>query len=151
VPVVRHAITFLATGAYVGYVPVAPGTFGSLLAVPMLFGLGRVQPSALVLVVGLAAFSAIAMLVCHAAGLVYAEVDSGKIVLDEICGMLVAGAWIVPTATSVALVFACFRLFDVVKPFPARWLDRHVQNGVGVVADDLVAGLYANLVVRVLT
>ena len=148
---VRHAITFLATGAYVGYLPVAPGTFGSLLGVPLLLGLARLRPPPVALVLGLAAFSAFAMFVCHRAGVVYAEVDSGKIVLDEVCGMLIAGAWIVPTVASVALVFACFRVFDVLKPFPARWLDRHVHNGFGVVADDLVAGLYANLVVRVLT
>lgn len=147
----RHAITFLATGAYVGYLPVAPGTFGSLLAVPLLYALARLAPPAAVLVVGLAVFSALAMFVCHRAGVVYADVDSGKIVLDEICGMLIAGAWIVPTTASIVLVFACFRLFDIVKPFPARYFDRHVHNGVGVVADDLVAGLYANLVVRALT
>ena len=55
------------------------------------------------------------------------------------------------TTLSLALVFLAFRMFDVLKPFPARYLDRHVRNGIGVVADDLVAGLYANLIVRVLT
>jgi phosphatidylglycerophosphatase A len=95
--------------------------------------------------------SALAMLICHRAGVVYAEVDSGKIVLDEICGMLVAGAWIVPTGASLVLVFVLFRIFDILKPFPARYFDRHVKNGVGVVADDLVAGVYVNLLVRALT
>jgi len=148
---VRHAITFLATGAYVGYLPVAPGTFGSLLAVPLLCLLGRVHLAPSVLVLLLTAASLAAMVVCHRAGIAFGDADSGKIVLDEICGMLVAGAWIVPTATSLMAVFALFRLFDVVKPFPARYLDRRVRNGVGVVADDLVAGIYANLVARALT
>jgi phosphatidylglycerophosphatase A len=148
---VRHVITFLATGAYVGYLPVAPGTFGSLLAIPLLCALARLRLTPAVLLAGLGAFSVLAMIVCHRAGVVYADADSGKIVLDEVCGMLVAGAWIVPTTASLVLVFVLFRLFDIVKPFPARYLDRHVRNGIGVVADDLVAGLYANLVVRALT
>ncbi|MBI3768807.1 MAG: phosphatidylglycerophosphatase A [Deltaproteobacteria bacterium] len=147
----RHAITFLATGAYVGYLPVAPGTFGSLLAIPLLCALARLRLTPAVLLAGLGAFSVLAMIVCHRAGVAYADADSGKIVLDEVCGMLVAGAWIVPTTASLVLVFVLFRLFDIVKPFPARYLDRHVRNGIGVVADDLVAGLYANLVVRALT
>ncbi len=147
----RHVITFLATGAYVGYLPVAPGTFGSLLAIPLLCALARLRLTPAVLLAGLGAFSVLAMIVCHRAGVVYADADSGKIVLDEVCGMLVAGAWIVPTTASLILVFVFFRLFDIVKPFPARYLDRHVRNGIGVVADDLVAGLYANLVVRALT
>ena len=146
----RHVITFFATGAYVGYIPVAPGTFGSLLALPLLLLAARLRLAPVELIAFLGAISALAMLVCHRAGVTYAEVDSGKIVLDEICGMLVAGAWIVPTALSLLLIFTFFRLFDVLKPFPARYFDRHVHNGIGVVADDLVAGVYANLVVRAL-
>lgn len=147
----RHAITFLATGAYVGYLPVAPGTFGSLLGLPLLYLIARARLSAPALVAVLAAVSLTAMAVCHRAGIAFADSDSGKIVLDEICGMLVAGAWIVPTATSLLLVFALFRLFDVWKPFPARYVDRRVRNGIGVVGDDLIAGVYANLIARVLT
>jgi len=148
---VRHVITFLATGAYVGYLPIAPGTFGSLLAIPLLYGLAHARPAPVVLAAGLVLFSALAMAICQRAGAQYADPDSGTIVLDEVCGMLVAGAWIVPTTLSLALVFLLFRVFDVLKPFPARYIDRHVRNGVGVVGDDLVAGLYANLLVRVLT
>jgi phosphatidylglycerophosphatase A len=148
---VRHAITFLATGAYVGYLPVAPGTFGSLLGLPLLVLLARAHLNVPTMIALLAAVSLASMAVCERAGLAFADPDSGKIVLDEICGMLVAGAWIVPTATSLLVVFALFRLFDVWKPFPARYLDRRVRNGIGVVGDDLVAGVYANLVARVLT
>jgi phosphatidylglycerophosphatase A len=148
---VRHAITFLATGAYVGYLPLAPGTFGSLLALPLLYVIARVRPAPAALLGGLVLFCALAMIVCDRAGAAYGDADTGKIVLDEICGMLVAGAWIVPTTASLALAFAFFRLFDVLKPFPARYLDRRVRNGIGVVADDLVAGVYANLLVRALS
>ncbi len=147
----RRAVTFLATGAYVGYLPVAPGTFGSLLALPPLLLLARLSLTPFGLVALLAAVSLSAMVVCHHAGVAFADMDSGRIVLDEICGMLVAGAGIAPNAGSLLVAFMLFRLFDVLKPFPAGYLDREVQNGIGVVADDLVAGVYANLVARVLT
>jgi phosphatidylglycerophosphatase A len=148
---VDRVVLFLASGSFVGYVPVAPGTFGSLLALPLLVWLGRagLPAGAVVAFVGIAGLAA--MPVCGRAGRLYGQVDSSRIVLDEICGMLIAGALLPPTAWTLALVFLAFRLFDIAKPFPAGHFDRHVKNGVGVVADDLVAGIYANLVVRMLT
>lgn len=144
-------VVFLASGAYVGYVPVASGTFGSLLSLPLLVALDRSgwSPSAVValLIVG----SVLSMVVAGRAGRIYGVHDSSRIVLDEVCGMAIAGALLAPTAWNLTLAFLVFRLFDIVKPFPAGYFDRDVKNGFGVVADDLVAGLYANLVVRVLT
>jgi phosphatidylglycerophosphatase A len=147
---VRQAITFLATGAYVGLIPVAPGTFGSLLGIPLLLVLARLElsPASVLSLVG--AIALLAMAVCERAGRDGGEMDRGSIVLDEICGMLVAGALIAPTARALTLVFVVFRLLDIVKPFPAGYLDRRLKNGVGVVGDDLVAGLYTNLLVRTL-
>ncbi len=147
----RRATIFLATGAYVGLIPVAPGTFGSALAIPILLAFDHWRLSAAAVVAVLALAVPASMVICGRAGAAYADVDSGKIVLDEVCGMLIAGALIVPTTLSLVLGFVLFRAFDVWKPFPARYLDRHVRNGFGVVADDVVAGLYANLVVRALT
>ena len=143
-------VIFLASGAYVGYVPVAPGTFGSLLALPLLVTLASAlwSPAATVALLSLAA--GVAMPICGRAGRIYGQADSSRIVLDEVCGMLVAGAGLPPTAWALGLAFAAFRVFDIVKPFPAGQFDRHVKNGIGVVADDLVAGIYANLVVRML-
>lgn len=147
----RRATIFLATGAYVGLIPVAPGTFGSALAIPILLAFERWRFSDAAVLAVLALVIPVAMAICHGAGHAYADADSGKIVLDEVCGMLIAGALIVPSALSLALGFVLFRAFDIWKPFPARYLDRHLRNGFGVVADDVVAGLYANLVVRALT
>lgn len=144
-------VLFLASGAYVGYVPVASGTFGSLLAIPLLIGVGRSGWPAAVVVALLAAGSVIAMVVAGRASRIYGVHDSSRIVVDEICGMAIAGALLPPTAWNLALAFLVFRVFDIVKPFPAGHFDREVKNGVGVVADDLVAGVYANLVVRLLT
>jgi phosphatidylglycerophosphatase A len=148
---VRSLTKFLATGAYVGLIPVAPGTMGSLAALPLVALLGGSSLGIVAVVLLLAVVCGVAAAVCHAAGVMYAEVDSGKIVLDEICGMLIAGALIVPTGMSLLLTFAVFRLLDIVKPPPARYFDRYVHNGFGVIADDIVAGVYTNLVIRVLT
>ncbi|MEO6029895.1 MAG: phosphatidylglycerophosphatase A [Candidatus Binatia bacterium] len=144
-------VILLASGAYVGYIPVASGTFGSLLALPLLVALaGATWPPAITVAL-IVALSALAMPVCGRAGRVYGQADSSRIVLDEICGMLIAGAFLPATLGTLGLAFLAFRLFDIVKPFPAGHFDRHVKNGFGVVADDLIAGIYANLVVRVLT
>lgn len=143
-------VIFLASGVYVGYIPVAPGTFGSVLALPLLLALARSgwSPAVIVALMGVAAL--LAMPVCGRAGRIYGEADSSRIVLDEVCGMLIAGALLPPTVWALGLAFAAFRFFDIVKPFPASYFDLHVKNGAGVVADDLVAGVYANLVVRML-
>lgn len=141
---------FLASGSYVGYAPVAPGTFGSLLALPLLVALGRANAPAWAVVAAIVLASVGAMPICGRAGRIWGQVDSPRIVLDEVCGMLIAGALVPPTARTLAIAFAAFRLFDVLKPYPAGFFDRHVKNGVGVVADDLVAGIYAQLVVRML-
>ena len=141
---------FLATGAYVGYLPVAPGTFGSLLALPLLVGLGHAGMPALAVVMLVVASGLAAMPICGRAGRVFGVVDSPRIVLDEVCGMLVAGALLPSSMRTLALVFVAFRCFDILKPFPVGWFDRHLKNGAGVVADDLMAGIYAQVVVRML-
>ena len=143
-------VVFVASGAYLGFVPVAPGTFGSVLALPLLIGLARSGWSDAAVVALIAVAAALAVPICARAGRLWGQTDSARIVLDEVCGMLVAGALVPPTAWTLAVAFLAFRLFDVVKPFPAGYFDRHVKNGFGVVADDLVAGVYANLVVRLL-
>ena len=143
-------VVFLASGAYVGYLPAAPGTFGSVLALPLLAWLGGLDLAPAVVVGVVVAASLLAMPVCHRAGRIFGQSDSPRIVLDEICGMLCAGALLPATGRNLVLVFLAFRFFDIVKPFPAGYVDRHVKNGAGVVADDLVAGIYAHLVVRML-
>ncbi len=76
------------------------------------------------------------------------EHDSGEIVIDEVVGMLVALLWIPPTFPNLFLAFALFRVFDVVKLWPAGEIDRRMPGGAGVVLDDVVSGIYANLLLR---
>ena len=146
----RVVVVLLATGGYVGYVPFAPGTFGSVLALPLLVAVARLEWSPVAVAVALGVLVLASIPVCARAGRIFGQTDSSRIVLDEICGMAIAGASLPPTAWALGLAFLAFRVFDIVKPFPASYFDRHVKNGAGVVADDVVAGIYANLVVRLL-
>jgi len=134
---------FLATGAYVGRVPVMPGTFGTLWGIPAawaLSGLGAPVQAALILAaVVLSIF--ISGKACEQLG----RHDPSSIVIDEICGFLV-GIFLLPfTAFNAILVFILFRFFDIVKPWPVSLLDRKVGGGAGVVLDDVAAGVYANI------
>ena len=76
------------------------------------------------------------------------EHDSHKIVIDEIVGYLAATLFLAPSWTNTILAFLVFRVFDVVKPFPAGYIDEHVPGGSGVVLDDVVSGLYTNLLMQ---
>jgi phosphatidylglycerophosphatase A len=78
------------------------------------------------------------------------EHDSGRIVVDEIVGFLTATVLLEITLPRLIVAFFLFRLFDIFKPPPARYFDRQVPGGVGVVLDDVCAGIYANLIVRVI-
>jgi phosphatidylglycerophosphatase A len=148
---VRTFILFLATGAYSGYAPVASGTVGSLVALPLIFlstQLLHVSSALQVVVLVLAIVGA--CWVAGAAEQYLGEHDSGKIVVDEMVGFLTATALLDLTLVQLLVAFFLFRLFDILKPPPARYFDQHVPGGVGVVLDDVCAGIYANLIVRVL-
>jgi phosphatidylglycerophosphatase A len=141
----------IATVGPVGHVPFAPGTAGSLAALPLLPGLAALRARsglaygvALVVVVGLAVWAA--GRAEHALG----GHDHSTIVIDEVAGVVVAGVLLPGTWAAAALAFALFRLFDVVKPFPADFIDARVRGGLGVVGDDVVAGVYAGLAGRVI-
>ncbi len=147
----RTFILFLATGAYSGYAPVASGTVGSLVALPFIFlsaQLLHVSPVLQVVVLILAIVGA--CWVAGAAEQYLGEHDSGKIVMDEIVGFLTATALLELTLPRLLVAFFLFRLFDILKPPPARYFDQQVPGGAGVVLDDVCAGIYANLIVRVL-
>ena len=139
----------LATVGPIGQIPIAPGTAGSLAALPLLPGLAAVRErSGTAYVLALVVLVALAIWAAGRAEHALGGHDHSTIVIDEVAGMVVAGILLPGTWAAAALAFALFRLFDVVKPFPAGLVDSRVRGGLGVVGDDLVAGLYAGLAGR---
>lgn len=145
----RRIVLFVASGALLGYIPIAPGTFGALAGVPLFWVFDALRIRSLLLYA--VAFFLLVPASCWLAGTseqILDEHDSRKIVIDEITGYVAATLLLDFTWTHVILAFLLFRLFDIVKPYPARHIDRHVPGGYGIVLDDLVAGLYANIATR---
>lgn len=137
---------FIATVGYCGYFPVAPGTVGS--AVGLLFYLFVWWThSSIVEVALIAVLFAAGVWAGTTAERYFGGIDPGPIVLDEVVGMLITLAFI-PVGVSGALIgFLLFRVFDVVKPFPAGRFEK-LHGGLGVMADDAMAAVYANLALR---
>lgn len=146
----RALAVMLATVGGVGYVPVASGTVGSLVALPLLPPLAALRGhSPLAYAAVLVALVAVAVWSAGRAEAVFGGHDHSRIVIDEVAGLVVAGAFLPGTWGAAALAFVLFRAFDVLKPFPAGRIDGRVKGGLGVVGDDLVAGVYAGVVGRI--
>ena len=138
----------IATIGPCGYAPTAPGTFGSAAGL-LLFWAVRASGSLAVELAVLLAVAAVGVAAATRAESATGRRDPGLIVIDEAAGMLVTLA-AVPVGPGGAVTgFLAFRLFDILKPFPARRAER-LPGGWGVMADDLVAGLYAQALLRLL-
>jgi phosphatidylglycerophosphatase A len=129
----------VATLGGVGRAPVAPGTAASALTVLALWLLG-LSPLALALL--LVAVTVLGVWAADEAERVLGGKDPGAIVVDEVAGMTLAALLVPPTPSALLVAFVLFRLFDVLKPFPANDSQR-LRGGLGVMVDDLIAGLYA--------
>lgn len=136
-------VVAIATGVYVGYLPPAPGTLGSLLGLLLLWPLkpGTVQVLVTLFLIG------VGIVVADQAARVIGGQDPPAIVIDEIAGIAVATLLLPPQVQERVVAFVIFRVFDVIKPFPARQAER-LPGGFGIVGDDLIAGMYTNLLVR---
>ncbi len=139
-------VLFLATGGGSGYSPYAPGTVGSIVALPLGWLLSH-QPLGLALVL-VVVLSIAAVGIAQRAATLLNRADPGVVVIDEIAGVLVACLGLELSFTGCLINILIFRVFDVLKPFPVGWLDRRLKGGLGIVADDLAAGLLTNMVYR---
>ena len=147
----KRLAVVLATVGPLGHLPVAPGTAGSLVALPLLPGLAMVRDrSTVVYAIAVVALIAVAVWAAGRAEDALGGSDHSAIVIDEVAGMVATGLLLPGTWTAALLGFGLFRLFDVVKPYPAGLIDARAEGGFGVVGDDLVAGLYAGLVGHVI-
>lgn len=129
-----------------GNIPFAPGTWGSLLGLPLWLGMAQLETGAAV--VCLLAVIGAAVWVADRAERVLGQKDAQCIVVDEVAGMLVGLAGVPVSAVNCLCAFAVFRLLDIVKPFPARRIEQRLPGGWGVVLDDVAAGIYCNLLMR---
>ena len=137
---------FIATFGYVGFFPIAPGTAGSLAALP-LYALVRWAGMPAVELVTIIAVFAIGIWAATGTERALARKDPGPVVIDEVLGMLVTLAFLPLSVWGITTGFLIFRLFDVIKPFPAGRLE-HLPAGLGIMADDAMAGVYAHLLLR---
>ena len=138
----------IATFFYVGRIPLAPGTWGTVAALPLFYlisGIPYYFYIALTVV-----FIFISIRASDAVEKIYGKSDPDQIVADEVSGYLVTMLLIPPTLTNIIIGFFLFRLFDIVKPPPSRQAER-LPGGMGVVMDDVVAGIYANIVLQIIT
>ena len=144
----RDPVQFVACGFGAGLAPVAPGTFGTLVALPLWWLL---QPLPLVAYLGLVVvLAAVGVWLCDGAASRLGVHDHPAIVWDEIVGYLVTMVAAPAGWLPMLLGFVLFRAFDIVKPWPIRWFDRKVHGGLGIMLDDLVAGLFAALVLQII-
>ena len=144
--VLSLAAQFVATGAGSGYAPFAPGTAGSLVGLLLFWPLSRL-PFAGQAGVTVALFLLGTLAAAHLASRLGLK-DPGIVVVDEVVGQWVSLLLLPLTPLTVVLGFLLFRLLDVLKPWPARDFER-LPGGWGIMADDVMAGIYANLLVRV--
>lgn len=140
-------VLFLATGFYVGNVPFAPGTFGTILGLPLCFALAGLRfPLA---IGGTVLFIVAAVWIANGAEKLLGKKDPGSVVIDEVAGMAVTLAGLPFNLITALVGFIVFRILDILKPFPIRNLDKRISGGLGIVLDDVVAGIFANLLLRV--
>jgi len=146
--VLRHPAHFIASGFGVGLAPVAQGTFGTLLALPLYWLLAPwLDPVAFLLLTAL--LFVLGVWACGVTGRDLGAADHGGMVWDELVGFLLVLFFVPATPAAQAAAFLLFRAFDILKPPPIRWLERGLPGGWGVMADDVMAAFYTLLVVAI--
>lgn len=137
----RNPVHFLALGFGSGLIPFMPGTFGSLAALPLLIPYLYLPPITLLIAAVLA--SAIGIYLCGKTADDMQVHDHGSIVWDEVAGILLTFLWVPLSLWTVVAGFILFRFFDIVKPWPIGPVDKYVSGGLGIMLDDIIAGLMA--------
>ena len=146
-PNLRNPVHLLAFGLGSGCAPKAPGTFGTLAAIPFWWLLLQDVPLIPYLCVLIAGF-AFGVYLCEQTSKDLGVHDHGGIVWDEWIGLWLTLLWLPAGLGWLVYGVVLFRLFDIIKPWPIRWLDKHVHGGFGIMIDDVVAGVMALAVVQ---
>jgi len=140
-----HPAHFIALGFGAGLAPVAPGTVGTLVALPIAAALRAYANDAVFIATIVGAF-AVGVWAAGRTGKALGEGDHGAIVWDEVVAFLLVLFFVGSDPMREAFAFVLFRAFDITKPPPARFIDREWHGGFGVMADDVVAAFYALVV-----
>ena len=146
--ILNRFFLILATGFGVGYSPIAPGTLGTLIAIPVYYFLSEI-PSPLYEVT-LIGFFFLSVWISENAETFFGRKDDPRIVIDEMIGFLITMLCVPKTTRFIIIGFFLFRFFDILKPFPIRHLERRLKRGWGVVLDDVMAGVYANILLHLI-
>jgi phosphatidylglycerophosphatase A len=140
-------VDFFARAGFAHRVPRGPGTYGTIVAIPLVALLQ--QLSSITYMVIATALMVFAIVIAQFYEDIHGGHDSKEIVIDEVVGYVVAMTWLPPTWQSFLAGFVIFRTLDIWKPFPIRMIDRRVPGGLGVVADDVVAGILTNILLQI--
>lgn len=141
---ISNPVHFLALGFGSGLIKPAPGTWGTLSAVPLYYLLMQFMNSASIsyFVVILLSF-VVGIYLCGKTATDVGVHDHGAIVWDEIVGFLITMALVPLSWVNIVAGFVLFRIFDIIKPWPIKLLDKHVHGGFGIMIDDVLAGVFA--------
>lgn len=139
-----NPVHFLALGFGSGLIKPVPGTWGTLSAVPVYLMIMAVLPANFIIYAALLVVSfLIGVYLCGKAAQDVGVHDHGAIVWDEIVGFLITMSLVAPTWQNIVIGFVLFRIFDILKPWPIKLLDQHVHGGFGIMIDDVLAGVFA--------
>ena len=141
-------VVFLATGFFTGFLPTMPGTWGTFAGIPLVIISHRLtsimQAAFTIVLVTFAAY------IAGRAEILFEDRDARPIVIDEMVGFLITLLWLPLNFLTLCLGFVLFRLFDIVKPPPIGILEKRLRGGWGIVLDDVLAGAFANVTLRLL-
>lgn len=140
-----------AGGFGAGHMPLAPGTWGALEGIVLVYAIGAFFPAGKdwILVGATLILGVLAVFASDRVARSLKKSDPQEIVADEIVGQMICFLWIPVTPANLLVGFALFRIFDISKPFPAGRAE-HLPGGLGIIADDVVAGLYAGIALRIM-
>jgi phosphatidylglycerophosphatase A len=141
-----RALKYIATLGFVGYVPVAPGTFGTLAGFFLFIFL---KPSLFLHVFFLCLIIPVGIVSSHYTEKLLNEKDSRHIVIDEFCAYFLSVLFLPLNMTNALAAFFLFRFFDILKPFPIRKMETAFKGGMGVMADDIMAAIYTNGILQI--
>jgi phosphatidylglycerophosphatase A len=141
-------VVFLATGFFTGFLPTMPGTWGTFAGIPLVIISHRLTST--MQVIFTVVFVTFAAYIAGRAEILFADRDARPIVIDEMVGFIITLLWLPLNFLTLCLGFVLFRLFDIVKPPPIGILEKRLHGGWGIVLDDVLAGVFANVTVRLL-